>query len=193
MKKYNIIALCGKSGSGKNYLFSKLKKYYYNKLNYIVPCTTRPIRENETEGYDYHFLTKDEFLKQKDSFIETTSFNNWWYGTPISSLELNKFNLGIFNPFSVEQLFARDDLNIHLFYIYADDKMRVIRQLTREEEPDVNEICRRFIEDEKDFQYLLSTFPFRQISNSSSFLEGSPQNLLYRYIDRLLLDSDKIN
>ena len=36
-------------------------------------------------------------------------------------------------------------------YIYATDKMRLLRSLSREKNPNCHEICRRFLADEKDF------------------------------------------
>ena len=39
-------------------------------------------------------------------------------------------------------------------YIYADDKTRLLRQLNREKDPDVAEICRRYQADEANFKDL---------------------------------------
>ena len=59
---YKIIALCGKSGVGKDSLmmavFSHLEKY----LNPIISHTTRPRREKEIADKNYHFVSEDEFL-----------------------------------------------------------------------------------------------------------------------------------
>ena len=48
MKK-RIIAIIGEAGSGKDSLIEKLIK---NKelFHKIIPCTTRPLRENEIDG-----------------------------------------------------------------------------------------------------------------------------------------------
>ena len=48
MKK-RIIAIMGEAGSGKDSLVEKLIK---NKelFHKIIPCTTRPLRENEIDG-----------------------------------------------------------------------------------------------------------------------------------------------
>lgn len=44
-----IIAIMGEAGSGKDFLLEKLIK---NKelFHKIIPCTTRPLRENEVNG-----------------------------------------------------------------------------------------------------------------------------------------------
>lgn len=55
-----IIAIVGASGSGKTY-FSRLLQ---NELNVfaVVSYTTRPERENETEGKDYYFIGKNHAI-----------------------------------------------------------------------------------------------------------------------------------
>jgi guanylate kinase len=50
-------------------------------------------------------------------------------------------------------LAARDDIiDLEIIYVKASDKTRLLRQLNREEEPNVKEIIRRFATDEADFQ-----------------------------------------
>ena len=44
-----------------------------------------------------------------------------------------------------------DGLIILPYYIVCSDKTRMIRQLDREEEPNVHEIARRFLTDDEDF------------------------------------------
>ena len=62
--KYTIIALMGKSGSGKTTLQDALlEEPEFKDANPIINCTTRPIRDNEQNGVNYHFLTNEEFTK----------------------------------------------------------------------------------------------------------------------------------
>jgi hypothetical protein len=49
-------------------------------------------------------------------------------------------------------LIENEDVELGLIWVIADDKIRVIRQLNREERPDVHEIIRRFSTDEDDFK-----------------------------------------
>lgn len=53
-----IVAICGKSGAGKDTIAKHLIKMN-PEWHAIVSCTTRPIRENETNGVDYYFLTRE--------------------------------------------------------------------------------------------------------------------------------------
>ena len=143
---YKIIALCGKSGAGKDSLmmaiFSHLEKY----LNPIISHTTRPKREKEIADKSYHFVSEDEFLTliDENKMLETTSFNNWYYGTSIDSLSNDKINIGVFNPDGIMSLLEDDRIELEIYYITAKGKTRLIRQLNREENPDVDEIIRKY-------------------------------------------------
>ena len=58
MNKYTIIAIMGKAGSGKDTLCKALlNEPEFLTARPIVSCTTRPIRDYEKDGIDYHFLT----------------------------------------------------------------------------------------------------------------------------------------
>ena len=83
--------------------------------------------------------------------LEATVFNNWCYGTSIKNLDENALNIGVFNPEGVEILQESNNIDLTVVYILAGDKVRLLRQLNREENPDCNEIVRRFGTDKKDF------------------------------------------
>ena len=67
------------------------------------------------------------------------------------ALNENTINLGVFNPAGVERLLDYPELDVCIIEIAADDKTRLLRQLNREQNPDVHEIVRRFGTDEEDF------------------------------------------
>ena len=155
MNDYNIIAIMGKAGSGKDTLLKALLQEltFTNIARPIISCTTRPIREGEVDGVDYHYLTKEQFTDQflNGDMIEATVFNNWCYGTSIKNLHKNFLNIGVFNPEGIEILKENSQINLFVIYIQADDKTRLLRQLNREENPNCHEIIRRFSADENDF------------------------------------------
>ena len=152
--KYTIIALMGKAGSGKDTIMKALlKQPAFQKAAPIISCTTRPMREYEKDGVDYHFLTKEQFTDKilSGDMLEATVFNDWCYGTSLENLSKDKVNIGVFNPEGVGLLRDRDNIKLTLIYIEARDKDRLIRQLNREDNPDVHEIIRRYSTDEMDF------------------------------------------
>ena len=149
-----IIAFIGKAGAGKDTIAQALSELHPD-WNMIVSCTTRDPREGEIHGVNYFYLTNEEFVEKvlNGDMLEATYFNGWHYGTMASSLK-EGVNIGVFNPEGYDclcQISACADIKVLGFYIYASDKTRLLRQLNREENPDVHEIIRRFSADEDDF------------------------------------------
>ena len=168
MQKIKIIALFGKSGAGKDTIQKWIMKHYPKSFNPIVSCTTRPMRQGETDGQDYFFLSNEEFAQKvlNLSMLEATEFRGWYYGTSIDQLDINRINIGVFNIAGIEALLEDSRLDIFPVWIYADDKVRLLRALNREEKPDCAEICRRFQTDEKDFAEM-DFMPYFVWNNSS--------------------------
>ena len=156
MNKVKVIALFGKAGSGKDTILHALVNKFPDRYNEIVSCTTRPPREGEQEGVNYYFLTVDQFTEKvlNGDMLEATEFNNWHYGTALSSLSTDKVNVGVFNPEGIRCLMEDNFVDLIAYYVQVGDKERLIRQLIREVDPDVKEIIKRFSADEKDFEDL---------------------------------------
>lgn len=152
MKKYRIIALFGKSASGKDSI-QKWIVSNFPKINGIVTCTTRPPREGEKDGINYFYLSDEDFAKKvlDGSMLEATSFRGWFYGTSIDQLDPDKINVGVFNPTGIDCLLSDSKLEVIPVWVHASKKIRLIRSLNREENPDCDEICRRYFTDEEDF------------------------------------------
>lgn len=154
---YNIVAIYGKSGAGKDTLLNRLCKYKnYHK---IISYTTRLPREREQNGVDYHFIDNIEFAEKvkKEDMLEYVVFNNhWYYGTCVDDLMVSKINVGVYDPYRIKSLMKimkqnPNKYNILFCYLYADDKTLLLRSLNRELYPNCSEICRRFLSDKKDF------------------------------------------
>lgn len=149
---YNIIALTGMAGVGKDKMMKEVLKKMPG-LHEIVSCTTRPMREGEKEGVNYFYLTKEQFAEKvlNMEMLEATCFNDWFYGTALQSLDETVVNIGVFNPDGIDALLESPLVNVKVYYVQATDKNRLIRQLNREENPDVDEIVRRFKADKENF------------------------------------------
>ena len=154
MNKYKILAVMGQAGAGKDsFVDALIKNNYIPNAKPIISCTTRPIREHEQDGVNYHYLTNEEFTTQilNGEMLEATVFNDWCYGTSINNLDKDCLNIGVFNPEGVEILQEESNVDIEVIYIIADDKIRLLRQLNREEHPNCDEIIRRYNADKQDF------------------------------------------
>lgn len=152
--KIKVVALFGKSASGKDTIQKWLVSQFPVATHGIVSCTTRAKRDYEEEGKDYFFLTNETFAQKvlDGSMLEATEFNGWFYGTPIEGLQPGVINIGVFNPTGIESLKADSRLEVLPIYVTAEDWTRLRRSLNREAKPNCHEICRRFFTDEDDFK-----------------------------------------
>lgn len=184
MSKYNIIALFGPSGAGKDTVMNWVLKKYPKELHKIINCTTRPKREYEKDGKDYFFLSDEEFainVLNTGHILEATAFNNWVYGTRVSELNEEKVNIGVFNIAAIQCLQDNPEVNVLPIYIHTDDKERLIRALNREEEPNCAEICRRFLADAADFERV--DFFHTEIYLNSKKIKQNKKNALRSFSD----------
>ena len=62
----------------------------------------------------------------------------------------------------------REDVDLRIFYVQATDKQRLIRQLTRENCPNIDEIFRRYKTDNSDFSEYNIDFLFTAIENNDN-------------------------
>jgi guanylate kinase len=80
--KGEVIAVSAPSGGGKTTIVKKILKLY-PEIIFSVSATTRPKRENETDGVEYIFISEDEFKNRVDNneFVEWEIFYDYYYGT----------------------------------------------------------------------------------------------------------------
>lgn len=78
----------GPSGAGKTTLY-KLAVDFFDNLRHSISYTTRPPREGETDGVDYHFIDNAAFdgMVESDEFIEYACVHGRKYGTSKADLE----------------------------------------------------------------------------------------------------------
>jgi len=83
-----LIVLSGPSGVGKDAVLAGIKRTSY-PLHYAVTATTRPRRKKETDGVDYHFVSKAEFEKMiaNGELLEWANVYGNLYGVPKSELQ----------------------------------------------------------------------------------------------------------
>lgn len=167
--KSNIIALIGKSGSGKSTILKEFTQHYFPGIFPIIQATTRPRRFPSESGYLFYNNEDWDELEKQGAFLESAVFNNWHYGTLISSLVLgpDNWNIGIFSPAAIKQLLINSKVDkLKVFEVCADAKTRMERNLNREDTPNVSEICRRMLADEEDFKILPSPLDIRLLENN---------------------------
>ena len=82
MNGYFTLILSSPSGGGKTTIARELLKRR-SDLGYSVSCTTRPARQGEREGFDYFFVTAEEFeaARKRDEFAESAEVHGNMYAT----------------------------------------------------------------------------------------------------------------
>ena len=83
-----LFVVSAPSGTGKTSLVSAVLSSD-PQLVVSVSHTTRPPREGEINGQNYHFVSEQDFqsLIEQNKFIEYAKVFNNWYGTSIASVE----------------------------------------------------------------------------------------------------------
>ncbi|MGD9887064.1 MAG: guanylate kinase [Bacilli bacterium] len=142
-----MLVLIGPSASGKTEVAKILISRYQMKK--LVTCTTRPIRPLEKDGVDYHFLTVTEFInrKEKGEFVETTFYNNNFYGTLKRDVSIDK--VVVLDPNGLHALHATMPNSIVSIFLEAPKEERKNRMMIRKDALD--DIERRLANDDLVF------------------------------------------
>ena len=157
-----IYCVMGKSSSGKDTVYKKLKEQY-KEFRLIVPYTTRPIREGEKDGVEYYFVDPEQFraMKEDGKVIESRSYNTkcgiWTYFTAddgqIDLSAADYLLIGTLVSYQALREYFGEEAIVPV-YLEVEDGLRLARTLERErrqEKPKYAEMCRRFLADEEDF------------------------------------------
>ena len=82
------MVLSGPAGGGKDSALRGLRAAGLDGLDIVVTYTTRSCRPQESEGVDYHFVTRETFerLRDEGEFLEHAEFAGEWYGTPVGAV-----------------------------------------------------------------------------------------------------------
>lgn len=146
-----ILVLMGKTASGKDSIAKELYRNY--QLRKILAYTTRPPRQGEFDGVDYHFISNSEFQKgiKYDAFVEWKSYQTvdgeWFYGT--ARKDILKDGVLILTPQGVKDLYQNSNQIIRTVYIKASEDVLMQRLVARGDNP--AEANRRLKHDNLDF------------------------------------------
>lgn len=155
-----IFYIIGKSASGKDTMYSRIVAEL--GLLPIVLYTTRPVRSNEQEGVEYHFVDEERFREMMESgkVIESRTYHtchgDWTYFTAADSISLDKGDcagIGTVESFLRLREYCGRDAVVPV-YVEVDDDVRFLRAVERERKqsrPKYAELCRRFLADNEDF------------------------------------------
>lgn len=79
-----VIVISGPSGVGKDTIARRLIKLNPDSFYFVVTATTRPPRVGEVDGYDYFFLSSDQFAQmiEENELLEYAIVYNDYKGIP---------------------------------------------------------------------------------------------------------------
>ena len=86
-RKGMLVVFSGPSGSGKGTVLAEYLKAHQSAA-FSVSATTRKPRPGETDGVDYHFVSRERFLEMLENgeLLEHTQYNGNYYGTPVGPI-----------------------------------------------------------------------------------------------------------
>lgn len=158
-----IYVLMGKSATGKDTVFKRLVGMKQLSLRTVVGYTTRPIRKGEVNGKEYYFVSIEKWqsLQKENKVIESRTYHtvmgDWHYFTA----DDGQIDLKGQDYLFISTLSGYVQLKRHFgeeavlpLYIEVEDDQRLWRSVCREkrqEKPNYEEVCRRFLADQQDF------------------------------------------
>jgi len=135
-----LLVLSSPSGGGKTTIARNLLQAR-DDLGYSVSATTRDRREGEREGVDYHYLSREEFLRRAAAgeFLEWATYAGNLYGTLRGEID-RIFARGRTAVLDVEiegarQIRASFPNSLHLFVLPPSAEVLVSRLAGRNTEP----------------------------------------------------------
>ena len=141
------LILVGKAAAGKDFLKNRLRS---KKFKIGVSHTNRQPRKNETNGIDYHFISKSEFeeMINQNKFIEYMEFNGWFYGQ--TEEDFDNADVMIMSKDGLEMLPKQYRDQCVVIYLDIDRRTRIERLNSR---ADMNDsIVRRMDTDDNQFE-----------------------------------------
>lgn len=208
----NLIYIMGKSSAGKDTIYQKIKERI--DTNLYIPYTTRPMREGETQGREYNFITREEFNKleneqkvmenrnynvinkngKKDIWTYATIADNQWkqYGNFLSIGTLESY----INILKYLKKHPEKDLKMVPVYIRISEEERRKRATARENKqtkPNFEEMERRLKADNIDFsEEKLKEAGISKFETFENYDLEKCVNEIIEYIQRKILKEVKI-
>lgn len=138
----NIFIISGPSGAGEDSVIDGLTKYF--PIERVVTTTTRLMREGESQGNPYYFISQEEFKKkiEQDELAEyAQEYNDNFYG--VTNEELNRVkksgNIGIWKIEYKGVITAKEKFpEIKSIYI-APPSLEILKERILKRDPDVSE------------------------------------------------------
>lgn len=110
----HFFILIGPSGAGKTTVLERLLQEPSLKLTRALTTTSRPLRDGEMDGIDYHFVSREQFQSMiaEEALFEWTEIYGQFYGTERVRLEALRKTangiVGVLEPIGAQKIKQAD-------------------------------------------------------------------------------------
>jgi len=148
-----IITILGMSCSGKDTCARELQQ---SGFDFVISTTTRPMRDGESQGNPYHFVSDETFqmLIDGNHLIEYRKYNTlvdnkpatWWYGVQRAAIDSTKDYCAVLDMVGLDGFKKYFNNEVVSFYLDVPDDVRKARCIKRGDYNE-SEWNRRLIDD----------------------------------------------
>lgn len=187
MIKGKLIVFSAPSGSGKTTLVHYLLKQRKD-LAFSISATSRKPRENEIDGKDYFFLSKEDFISKikNGKFLEYEEvYDGTFYGTLIDEVEKNSengkhvvFDIDVIGGINIKKLFPERTLAI---FVQPPSIKALEERLKNRGDDSPDEINYRVQKAIKEIEY---SSKFDEIILNDKLEES--KRIAFEYVDKFL-------
>ena len=187
MGKGKLIVFSAPSGSGKTTLVHYLLKKILN-LSFSISATSRKPRENEIDGKDYFFLSKEIFINKINDgkFLEYEEvYDGIFYGTLLDEVEKNLkkgkhviFDIDVVGGINIKKLFPERTLAI---FVKPPSIESLEERLNTRGDDSPEEINQRIEKAKKEMEY---SSQFDEVILNDELEES--KRIAFEYVDKFL-------
>lgn len=178
-----IIVVTSPSGGGKTTL-CKMLKNQLNNIEYSISATTRPMRKNENEGKNYHFISEKEFIikKNENHFAEYAYVHDYWYGTPRENIEnaLSRNNDILMDIDVQGAMEIKKNYPNSLMIFIVPPSMEILRKRLKERGTDNDEVIEKRLKNAEQEMRFAGEFEF--------IVENNELKSTYKEIENIVIN-----
>ena len=130
-----MLIIVGPSAAGKTEVVKKLMEI--SKLKKLVTYTTRTMRWQEVPGFDYHFISIEDFKEKlsENFFFEYVIYNDNYYGTALNDIAPDK--VVILEPNGLKEYVERAKDKIKIVFLECSEETRHKRMVQRMDKAEI--------------------------------------------------------
>ena len=186
------IIISAPSGTGKTTTCKRLIQRMPN-LKIATSHTTRKIRDGETDGVDYFFISKKQFETKRDNkdFLEWAQVHNEYYGTSFESIEKpQQEGFDILLELDVQGVDSLRNMKFNGVYIFIlppsiEEMTKRLRKRGTETEESIEirvNTGKEEIKNYKKYDYVITNFDVEETVESILSIVQSEKSRVSHYI-----------